>query len=85
MFLSRQIRYLGSFTSGQYLAIGQGSTDKQVWHAAIVVAIILHYRATFVAHQSRFEYSCAMPDAGQTVGEAWDDLWASTWKAVWGK
>lgn len=54
----------------------------QVWHAAIVVAIILHYRATFVAHSSRFEYSCARADAGQEVGEAWDDMWAYVWKTV---
>jgi hypothetical protein len=83
MFLSWQIRYLGSFASGTFSS--RDSADGQVWHAAIVVAIILHYRATFVAHQSRFEYSCAMPDAGETVGEAWDNLWASTLEAVWGK
>jgi hypothetical protein len=52
---------------------------------AIVVAIILHYRATFVAHGSRYEYSCARDDARQPVGEAWDDLWAMVWQAVGGQ
>jgi adiponectin receptor len=44
-------------------------SDGQLWHAAIVGAIILHYRAVFVAHTARMEYSCAAPDAGRPVGE----------------
>ena len=71
-----------TLTRSAYLMIYQIQLTPQVWHAAIVVAIIFHYRATFVAHTSRFEYSCAMADAGQEVGEAWDDMWAYIWETV---
>ena len=56
-------------------------TESQIWHAAIVGAIVLHYRAIFVAHNARYEYSCATRDAGQPVAEVVEGLV----RAVWGE
>ncbi|WVO14646.1 hypothetical protein L204_102283 [Cryptococcus depauperatus] len=40
-------------------------SSHQLWHMGIVIAIALHYRAIFVAHSVRHEYSCAI--SGQDV------------------
>lgn len=36
----------------------------QIWHISIVVAILLHYRATFMWHQGRFDFSCTANSLG---------------------
>jgi adiponectin receptor len=41
--------------------------SHQLWHLSIVAAIILHYRAIFVAYDARWSLSCAAPDAGSPV------------------
>ncbi|KAK8861737.1 hypothetical protein IAR55_002560 [Kwoniella newhampshirensis] len=46
--------------------------SHQIWHAAIVLAIILHYRAIFVAHSVKFEYSCMSSGAGKSISELLD-------------
>ncbi|WWC85994.1 uncharacterized protein L201_000865 [Kwoniella dendrophila CBS 6074] len=51
-----------------------GKFDKwgmshQWWHAGIVLAIWLHYRAVFVAHEMKYNLSCAVPDAGRNVAQ----------------
>nr|XP_031859596.1 uncharacterized protein CI109_005059 [Kwoniella shandongensis]KAA5526668.1 hypothetical protein CI109_005059 [Kwoniella shandongensis] len=53
--------------------------SHQIWHAAIVTAVILHYRAIFVAHSVKFEYSCMAPDASKSLAELLDGLlgWTS--------
>lgn len=43
-------------------------SSHQLWHLGIVVAIVLHYRAIFVAHGVKHEYSCAAP--GQEISVA---------------
>lgn len=43
-------------------------SSHQIWHLGIVVAIVLHYRAIFVAHNVKHEYSCAVP--GQEISVA---------------
>lgn len=51
----------------------------QIWHTAIVLAIILHYRAVFTAHGMRHDLTCAVPGAGVEVGRA-----VETWvKGLW--
>ena len=54
----------------------------QIWHLAIVLAIILHYRAIFVAHTSRFEYSCRAPDAGMPVSLVVEGLVRPVWEIL---
>ena len=56
----------------------------QIWHLAIVLAIILHYRAIFVAHKVRYDYSCAVSDAGRPVGEVVEELMKVVWAALRG-
>jgi len=64
-------------------AIGRNAeVDAQLWHAGIVIAIILHYRAIFAAHNVRYEYSCAMPDAGMPVGEVVEKGWWMAMRAL---
>ncbi|BEI87616.1 uncharacterized protein CcaverHIS019_0103340 [Cutaneotrichosporon cavernicola] len=41
--------------------------SHQLWHLSIVTAIVLHYRAIFVAYDARWSLSCAAPDAGNPV------------------
>ncbi|KAL7422722.1 inc metabolism membrane protein [Cryptotrichosporon argae] len=48
--------------------------SHQLWHWAIVIAIYLHYKAIFVAHDARLVYSCAAPDAGEPVTRIVDAL-----------
>ncbi|WVQ93723.1 hypothetical protein IAU59_000800 [Kwoniella sp. CBS 9459] len=43
--------------------------SHQWWHAGIVLAIWLHYRALFVAHEHKDNLSCAAPEAGRSVAE----------------
>ncbi|WVF66092.1 hypothetical protein IAT40_000831 [Kwoniella sp. CBS 6097] len=43
--------------------------SHQWWHAGIVLAIWLHYRALFVAHEHKDNLSCAAPGAGRSVAE----------------
>ncbi|OCF73531.1 hypothetical protein I204_05374 [Kwoniella mangroviensis CBS 8886] len=43
--------------------------SHQWWHAGIVLAIWLHYRAVFVAHGMKDEYSCMAPGAGRSVAQ----------------
>ncbi|ORX35324.1 hemolysin-III related-domain-containing protein [Kockovaella imperatae] len=48
--------------------------SHQLWHVAIVAAILLHYQGIFAAHGARHSLSCAIPDAGPPLGkfvEAW--------------
>ncbi|UZJ54964.1 hypothetical protein CBS101457_004284 [Exobasidium rhododendri] len=42
---------------GKFDVVGHA---HQIWHISIVVAILLHYRATFIWHQGRFDFSCAI-------------------------
>lgn len=35
----------------------------QIWHISIVLAILFHYRATFIWHDQRFAFSCAAAGA----------------------
>ncbi|WWC66721.1 uncharacterized protein I206_100626 [Kwoniella pini CBS 10737] len=46
--------------------------SHQWWHAGIVLAIWLHYRAVFVAHGMKDSFSCAAPGAGKSVAELFD-------------
>ncbi|RSH94877.1 hypothetical protein EHS25_004683 [Saitozyma podzolica] len=48
--------------------------SHQLWHTAIVGAILLHYRAVFVAHNARHAYSCAAHDADRPVGHVLESL-----------
>lgn len=41
---------------GRFDVVGHA---HQFWHVSIVVAILLHYRATFYWHQERFNFSCS--------------------------
>ncbi|OCF36193.1 hypothetical protein I316_02066 [Kwoniella heveanensis BCC8398] len=43
--------------------------SHQWWHAGIVLAIWLHYRALFVAHKHKDNLSCAASGAGRSVAE----------------
>nr|XP_019048945.1 hypothetical protein I302_02725 [Kwoniella bestiolae CBS 10118]OCF27875.1 hypothetical protein I302_02725 [Kwoniella bestiolae CBS 10118] len=43
--------------------------SHQWWHAGIVLAIWLHYRAVFVAHGMKYDLSCAAPGAGRSVAQ----------------
>ncbi|WRT63901.1 uncharacterized protein IL334_000827 [Kwoniella shivajii] len=43
--------------------------SHQWWHAGIVLAIWLHYKAVFVAHGMKYDYSCAAPGAGKSVAQ----------------
>ncbi|WVQ81067.1 hypothetical protein IAT38_003174 [Cryptococcus sp. DSM 104549] len=43
--------------------------SHQIWHAAIVLAIVLHYRAIFVAHSVKHDYSCLTPGQNVSVAE----------------
>ncbi|WVR03661.1 hypothetical protein IAU60_000656 [Kwoniella sp. DSM 27419] len=48
--------------------------SHQWWHMGIVLAIWLHYRALFIAHDKKAELSCAMPGADRSVAavlEGW--------------
>lgn len=49
--------------------------SHQIWHSFIIIAIILHYRAIFVAHAVRYEYSCKSPDSGTPISEVVEHLW----------
>lgn len=46
---------------GKFDVVGHA---HQIWHISIVVAILLHYQATFFWHQNRFNFSCSaiMPE-----------------------
>ncbi len=62
-----------------YINDGNTSADQltvnQIWHSFIILAIILHYRAIFVAHAVRYEYSCRAVDSGRAVSEVVEDIW----------
>lgn len=63
-----------SFWPGRFDVVGHA---HQIWHISIVVAILLHHRATFYWHQERFNFSCAAPSPSMTGGAA-DALTASS-------
>lgn len=51
---------------GRFDIIGH---SHQLWHIAIVLAILLHYRAILIFHASRFEFSCvAVPESASKLG-----------------
>ncbi|ODO05057.1 hypothetical protein I350_05670 [Cryptococcus amylolentus CBS 6273] len=52
--------------------------SHQIWHAGIVIAIILHYRAIFIVHDIKHEYSCALPGNEVPLGLALERMigWA---------
>lgn len=60
-----QIHYTTSLPALLYSLLNK---QIQLWHLGIVVAIVLHYRAIFVAHGVKHEYSCAAP--GQEISVA---------------
>jgi len=52
---------------GRFDVVGHA---HQIWHISIVVAILLHYRATFIWHQGRFDFSCAVNPLQQSASSA---------------
>ncbi|WVQ83746.1 hypothetical protein IAT38_005890 [Cryptococcus sp. DSM 104549] len=48
--------------------------SHQIWHAAIVLAVVLHYRAIFVAHSVKHDYSCLAPGQSVSVAELLEGL-----------
>lgn len=50
-------RFPERLAPGRFDLIGH---SHQLWHVAIVLAILFHYRAILRFHESRFEYSCTI-------------------------
>lgn len=53
-----------SFAPGKFDVVGHA---HQIWHISIVVAILLHYRATHIWHEGRFDFSCAINPLKQST------------------
>ncbi|KAK0524301.1 inc metabolism membrane protein [Tilletia horrida] len=62
------------FAPGRFDIFGHA---HQIWHASIIVAILLHWRAVIIWHQNRFEFSCAIDETPledliqQSMGALW--------------
>lgn len=55
---------------GRFDVVGHA---HQIWHISIVVAILLHYRATTTWHEGRFDFSCSYNPLKQSTTSAFVD------------